>query len=92
MAPEYALEGQFSVKSDAFSFGVVVLEIVSGKKNTGFFDPQLALSLLGYVRKTLNLFLKKFDYFCDSFVCSLIRNYASDLELMERREAVGFTG
>ncbi|KAL8088119.1 hypothetical protein AgCh_038042 [Apium graveolens] len=48
MAPEYALEGQFSVKSDAFSFGVVVLEIITGKKITAFFDSQLALSLLGY--------------------------------------------
>jgi len=32
MAPEYALQGQFSVKSDVFSFGVLVLEIVSGQK------------------------------------------------------------
>lgn len=32
MAPEYALYGQFSVKSDVFSFGVVVLEIVTGQK------------------------------------------------------------
>ncbi|KAL8088117.1 hypothetical protein AgCh_038040 [Apium graveolens] len=48
MAPEYALEGQFSVKSDAFSFGVVILEIISGKKNSAFFDDQLALSVLGY--------------------------------------------
>ncbi|XP_027364918.1 putative receptor-like protein kinase At4g00960 isoform X1 [Abrus precatorius] len=35
MAPEYAMHGQFSVKSDVFSFGVLVLEIVSGQKNTG---------------------------------------------------------
>lgn len=33
MAPEYAMLGQFSVKSDVFSFGVVVLEIVTGQKN-----------------------------------------------------------
>ncbi|KAG6754700.1 hypothetical protein POTOM_040494 [Populus tomentosa] len=32
IAPEYAWKGQFSVKSDVFSFGVLVLEIVSGKK------------------------------------------------------------
>ncbi|CAH8390529.1 unnamed protein product [Eruca vesicaria subsp. sativa] len=29
MSPEYAFEGRFSVKSDAFSFGVVVLEIIT---------------------------------------------------------------
>ncbi|CAL5393145.1 unnamed protein product [Camellia sinensis] len=32
MSPEYAIEGLFSVKSDVFSFGVLVLEIVSGKR------------------------------------------------------------
>ncbi|KAJ6890437.1 cysteine-rich receptor-like protein kinase 26 [Populus alba x Populus x berolinensis] len=34
MAPEYALQNRFSVKSDVFSFGVLVLEIVTGKKNS----------------------------------------------------------
>ncbi|CAH9082400.1 unnamed protein product [Cuscuta europaea] len=33
MSPEYAMAGQFSVKSDVFSFGVLMLEIVCGKKN-----------------------------------------------------------
>ncbi|CAM8912017.1 unnamed protein product [Rhodiola kirilowii] len=37
MAPEYAMDGFFSVKSDVFSFGILVLEIVSGKKNRGFY-------------------------------------------------------
>ncbi|KAF9589064.1 hypothetical protein IFM89_018326 [Coptis chinensis] len=36
MAPEYALHGQFSVKSDVFSFGVLVLEIIIGQKNNSF--------------------------------------------------------
>ncbi|KAK4751004.1 hypothetical protein SAY87_004486 [Trapa incisa] len=34
MAPEYALHGNFSVKSDVFSFGVLVLEIVTGQRNS----------------------------------------------------------
>ncbi|CAL5438697.1 unnamed protein product [Camellia sinensis] len=38
MSPEYALDGLFSVKSDVFSFGVMMLEIISGKKNTGAWD------------------------------------------------------
>ncbi|XP_061368792.1 receptor-like serine/threonine-protein kinase SD1-8 isoform X3 [Gastrolobium bilobum] len=37
MSPEYAMDGLFSVKSDVFSFGVLVLEIISGKKNRGFY-------------------------------------------------------
>ncbi|VAH53780.1 unnamed protein product [Triticum turgidum subsp. durum] len=32
MSPEYAMEGSFSVKSDTYSFGVLLLEIVSGLK------------------------------------------------------------
>ncbi|KAL8468865.1 hypothetical protein ACS0TY_031901 [Phlomoides rotata] len=33
MSPEYAMRGMFSDKSDVFSFGVLVLEIVSGQRN-----------------------------------------------------------
>ncbi|XP_042490089.1 receptor-like serine/threonine-protein kinase SD1-7 [Macadamia integrifolia] len=33
MSPEYAMQGLFSIKSDVFSFGVLLLEIISGKKN-----------------------------------------------------------
>ncbi|KAL1560144.1 G-type lectin S-receptor-like serine/threonine-protein kinase isoform X1 [Salvia divinorum] len=51
MAPEYAVDGFFSVKSDVFSFGVLVLEIVSGKKNRGFYHPDHDLNLLGHAWK-----------------------------------------
>ncbi|MFS8024199.1 putative non-specific protein-tyrosine kinase RLK-Pelle-DLSV family [Helianthus anomalus] len=37
MSPEYAMHGHFSVKSDVFSFGVIVLEIVSGQRNSSFY-------------------------------------------------------
>ncbi|XP_047964988.1 G-type lectin S-receptor-like serine/threonine-protein kinase At1g11330 [Salvia hispanica] len=47
MSPEYAMEGLFSVKSDVFAFGVLVLEIISGKKNTGFYGSEY-LCLLRY--------------------------------------------
>ncbi|KAK7302661.1 hypothetical protein RJT34_13554 [Clitoria ternatea] len=47
MAPEYAMDGNFSVKSDVFSFGVLVLEIISGKKNRGFYYSDTDMNLLG---------------------------------------------
>jgi serine/threonine protein kinase len=49
MSPEYAMDGHFSVKSDVFSFGVLVLEIISGKKNRGFYYANNDLNLLGHV-------------------------------------------
>ncbi|XP_065878497.1 cysteine-rich receptor-like protein kinase 44 [Euphorbia lathyris] len=36
MAPEYAMHGHFSVKTDVFSFGVLLLEILSGQRNSSF--------------------------------------------------------
>ncbi|OMP04567.1 hypothetical protein COLO4_09513 [Corchorus olitorius] len=46
MAPEYAIDGLFSVKSDVFSFGILLLEIISGKKNRGFHHQDKTVSLI----------------------------------------------
>ncbi|GMI91497.1 hypothetical protein like AT4G27290 [Hibiscus trionum] len=54
MPPEYAIDGHFSLKSDVFSFGVVLLEMVSGKKNRGFFHSTHKLNLLGHAWKLWN--------------------------------------
>ncbi|KAD2805045.1 hypothetical protein E3N88_38422 [Mikania micrantha] len=61
ISPEYAVNGLFSLKSDIFSFGVLVLEIVSGKKNRGFVHEDHEDNLLGHAwrlfkkGKSLNL-------------------------------------
>ncbi|KAL3726426.1 hypothetical protein ACJRO7_031339 [Eucalyptus globulus] len=47
MSPEYAMGGIFSEKSDIYSFGVLLLEIVSSKKNTSL-DNHGHLNLLVY--------------------------------------------
>ncbi|KAJ4792255.1 Serine/threonine-protein kinase [Rhynchospora pubera] len=35
MSPEYAMGGKMSVKSDVYSFGIILLEILSGRRNNG---------------------------------------------------------
>ncbi|KAK2644308.1 hypothetical protein Ddye_019503 [Dipteronia dyeriana] len=49
MSIEYALDGLFSMKSDVFSFGVILLEIISGKKNRGFFHKDPYSNLIQYM-------------------------------------------
>ncbi|EXB99124.1 G-type lectin S-receptor-like serine/threonine-protein kinase [Morus notabilis] len=36
------------ISSDIYSFGVLLLEIVSGRRNTGFYSPECSLNLVGY--------------------------------------------
>ncbi|XP_060191133.1 G-type lectin S-receptor-like serine/threonine-protein kinase At4g27290 [Lycium barbarum] len=48
MSPEYAVDGKYSVKSDVFSIGVIILEIVSGRKNRKFHHLEHHHNLLGH--------------------------------------------
>eukprot|EP00258_Populus_trichocarpa_P015838 XP_006373142.2 cysteine-rich receptor-like protein kinase 10 [Populus trichocarpa] len=54
MAPEYAMEGLYSTKSDVFSFGVLLLEIISGRKKAGYHQSKCAPSLLAYAWQLWN--------------------------------------
>lgn len=75
MSPEYALDGYVSTKSDVFSFGVVLLEIISGKRNTGFYRSKEISSLLCYACSTL----------CIQFLFSTINVFLfRDLHLITR--------
>ncbi|KAL2327902.1 hypothetical protein Fmac_021329 [Flemingia macrophylla] len=48
MAPEYAVDGLFSIKSDVFSFGILLLEIICGNKNRALCHGSQTLNLVGY--------------------------------------------
>ena len=49
MSPEYAMHGQYSMKSDVNSFGVLVLEILSGKRNSSFYPTDGIHNFVSYV-------------------------------------------
>lgn len=46
MSPEYAMRGQYSTKSDVFSLGVLILEIVTGRRNSGFYEADQDVDLI----------------------------------------------
>ncbi|KAF8700652.1 hypothetical protein HU200_033998 [Digitaria exilis] len=51
IAPEYQIEGVFSVKSDVYSFGILLLEIVSGVKISSTDDIMGSPGLVAYAWK-----------------------------------------
>ncbi|KAM5566835.1 cysteine-rich receptor-like protein kinase 10 [Rosa sericea] len=51
MAPEYVMHGHLSEKADVFSFGVLVLELISGQRNSSFNLNVDAQSLLDWAYK-----------------------------------------
>ncbi|CAN1336731.1 Cysteine-rich receptor-like protein kinase 10 [Linum perenne] len=70
MAPEYALHGMFSIKSDVFSFGVMVLEIVSGQKSYSFRHGSRMVDLLSYAWKNWT------DGMYEHLIDPSLRNYS----------------
>ncbi|AES66495.2 putative protein kinase RLK-Pelle-DLSV family [Medicago truncatula] len=48
MAPEYAMRGYLTDKADVYSFGIVALEIVSGRSNTMYRSKEEAFYLLDW--------------------------------------------
>jgi serine/threonine protein kinase len=89
MSPEYALDGVFSVKSDVFSFGVVLLEILSGKKNTRFYESELAMSLISYVSMFNFFFILFFIFNIQYYFSSFMLHSNSDFKFVSGMEIMG---
>lgn len=53
MAPEYVVRGKLSEKADVYSFGVLVIEVITGKRNNSI--SQNSFSLLQKVFHFLTL-------------------------------------
>lgn len=65
MAPEYAIRGFLSSKSDVFSFGVLLLEIISGRKN---YDRQLEAESQELLKLVSRLTILMFDRCSQSYI------------------------
>ncbi|KAI3520947.1 hypothetical protein L1887_10402 [Cichorium endivia] len=62
MAPEYASSGKLTEKSDVFSFGVVLLELITGRKPVDSSQPLGDESLVEWARPLLNKVLEHEDF------------------------------
>ncbi|XP_047970070.1 G-type lectin S-receptor-like serine/threonine-protein kinase At4g27290 [Salvia hispanica] len=90
MSPEYAVDGMFSVKSDVFSFGVLVLEIISGKRNRGFNLKNHRYNLLGHAwmlykeERSLELVDNCVEY--SSYISQVVRSIHVGLLCVQEQE------
>ena len=83
MAPEYAMQGKFSVKVDVYSFGVLLLELIAGRKNTdNNLSPDMQ-TLLGWVRysATTVLILFPTEHICIFQAILFSSNYKPFIEV-----------
>ncbi|XP_051190315.1 cysteine-rich receptor-like protein kinase 6 [Lolium perenne] len=46
MPPEYVVHGHYSTKSDVYSFGILVLEIITGRRNCASYNSTQTIDLL----------------------------------------------
>lgn len=65
MAPEYASSGKLTEKSDVFSFGVVLLELITGRKPVDASQPLGDESLVEWVNFIDAKILFKLVFVCE---------------------------
>lgn len=75
MSPEYAWAGLFSEKSDIYSFGVLMLEIISGKRISRFIYGDESKGLLAYVSETIYCFNNLILIKCIHFSISVSKHF-----------------
>ena len=87
MSPEYAMGGLFSTKSDVYIFGVLLLEIINGRRNNAYHQECPYINIVGHVSK-LNLCCLT-SLFSFSYSKLIVVNFLG-LEPMGRRKSIGY--
>ncbi|CAH8363849.1 unnamed protein product [Eruca vesicaria subsp. sativa] len=77
LAPEYAQSGKLTDRSDVFSFGVVLLELVTGRKPVDQYQPLGEESLVEWARPLLHQAIETGD-FSDLVDRRLQKNYVEN--------------
>ncbi|XAR55873.1 Non-specific serine/threonine protein kinase [Bertholletia excelsa] len=85
VAPEYVASGKLTEKSDIYSFGVVLLELITGRKPVDQSQPSGEESLVEWARPLLNHALDTKDF--ESLVDPRIENNYVDSEMYQMIEA-----
>jgi len=63
MAPEYATSGKLTEKSDVYSYGVVLLELITGRKPVDASQPIGDESLVEWVSHIIALIIIMYRFF-----------------------------
>lgn len=61
VAPEYAMTGHLLVKSDVYSYGVVLLELLSGRKPVDYSQPPGGENIVAWVSSYSHYIMKHCD-------------------------------
>ncbi|KAL6592644.1 hypothetical protein ACP70R_049319 [Stipagrostis hirtigluma subsp. patula] len=85
LAPEYASTGKLTEKSDVFSFGVVLLELITGRKPVDSSRPLGDESLVEWARPLLNRAIENQDF--DELVDPRLDGNFDDVEMFRVIEA-----
>ena len=67
--PEYVRKGIYSTKYDVYSFGVLLLQIISGKRTSCYYGTHENMTLLEYLSYLITYFLYDYSIHCMIYWC-----------------------